>query len=371
MTEQLAQLLAETDDPEAIKELLEYASNDQTTPPSAQDRATLQELYERFLSRRQDRSPATRSQYKRTIPTFITFAEANDTDTPRGLTTDLIDEYVDALQATHEADATILTYTKNVRGWLRWLSKRGRCSESIYRILDQDELGLSPTARDEALPADEATTILSRLQQQRRGSLMHALMELLWNAGPRIGGAHSLDIQDFDPASNSLRFRHRPEQGTRLKNGDTDDDTAGDGERDIMLNDRAVTTIQLYLHYERPDVTDDFGREPLFATQFGRASRSTLRRKIYEASSCRWLPASDSSDSCDGDCDTDSDVCPHSYYPHAIRRGAIVNHLSGGLPPHIASERFDVSVQTIKKHYDPRSKRRRRKDRADSVRDAW
>jgi len=254
---------------------------------------------------------------------------------------------------------------------MRWLSKRGRCSESIYRILDQDEIGLSPTARDEALPADEATTILSRLQQQRRGSLMHALMELLWNAGPRIGGAHSLDIQDFDSASNSLRLRNRPEQGTRLKNGDTDDDTAGDGERGIMLNDRAVTTIQLYLQYERPDVTDDFGREPLFATQFGRASRSTLRRKVYEATSCRWVPASDSSDSCDGDCDPDLDVCPHSYYPHAIRRGAIVNHLSGGLPPHVASERFDVSVQTIKKHYDPRSKRRRRKDRADSVRDAW
>jgi len=371
MTEQLAKLLAETDDPQAIKELLEYANNDQPTPHSAKDEATLQELYERFLSRRQDRSPTTYSQYKRTIPTFITFAEANGSDSPRDLTTGLVDEYVDRLQATHEADATVLTYTKNVRSWLHWLSKRGRCRESIYRILDQDELGLSPTARDEALPADEATIILSRLQQQRRGSLMHALIELLWNAGPRIGGIHSLDRQDFDPASNEIRLRNRPERGTRLKNGDTDDGTAGDGERNIILDDRTVTALQLYLQYERPDVTDEFDREPLFATQFGRASRSTLRRKIYEATSCRWVPNSNSTNSCDGNCNPDSNVCPSSYYPHAIRRGAIVNHLSGGLPPHIASERFDVSVPTIKRHYDPRSKRRRRKDRADSVRDAW
>lgn len=371
MTEQLAKLLADTDDPQAIKELLEYANNDQPEPSPTQSHATLQELYERFLSRRQNRSPATRSQYKRTIPTFIDFAQTNDITTSANLTKDLADEYVDTLQAAHDADATVLTYTKNVRGWLRWLNKRDHCPESVYRILDQDELGLSPAARDEALPAEEANTLLSQLRQQRRGAIIHALIELLWNAGLRIGGVHSLDLQDFDPGRNDLRLRNRPERGTRLKNGDADDDSAGDGERDVELKNCVATALTAYIRYERPDVTDEYGREPLFATQYGRAARSTLRRKVYEATSCRWLSKQDGDDACDGSCDSDSAVCSHSYYPHAIRRGAIVNHLSGGLPPHVASERFDVSVPTIRKHYDPRSKRKRKEDRLNHVRSAW
>ncbi|SEW00741.1 tyrosine-type recombinase/integrase [Halobacterium jilantaiense] len=371
MTEQLAKLLAETDDPQAIKELLEYADNDQTTPPSAQDRATLQELCERFVSRRQDRSPATRAQYKRTIPPFIAFATSHEVTTPAGISPDLLDQYIDALQATHDSDATILTHTKNVRGWLRWLNKRGHCPERVYRILDKDELGLEPSARDEALPTTVANTILERLRQQRQGSLKHAVLELLWNAALRIGGLHSLDLQDFDPENNELRVRHRPEQGTRLKNGSQNHGRGGDGERNILLDDAATRTLDLYTQYERTDITEPHGRDPLFTTSQGRASQSTLRRTVYEATSCRWHPTDPDPPDCNGDCDPDAAVCPYSYYPHAIRRGAIVHHLSGGLRPDLASQRFDVSIQTLEKHYDPRSKRRRRKDRADSVRDAW
>ena len=199
---------------------------------------------------------------------------------------------------------------------------------------------------------------------------MHALMELLWNGGPRIGGVHSLDLRDFAPANNEIRFRHRLDTGTRLKNGSEGAGT-GNGERNVELKDCVIKAIEQYIEYERPNVTDDFGRKPLFATKYGRAARSTLRRRVYEATSCRWTASTLEDCACDGSCDPDSDVCPHSYYPHAIRRGAIVQHLSGGLRVDIASERFDVSIQTLRKHYDPRTKRRRREDRSDAVRDAW
>ena len=200
---------------------------------------------------------------------------------------------------------------------------------------------------------------------------MHALIELLWNGGLRVGGAYSLDVCDFDPENNEVQLRHRPESGTRLKNGSEDEDTTGDGERNVALKDRVIDAIKLYIETERPDVVDEHGREPLFATQYGRAARSTLRRKVYRATSCRWAPEDTDGPTCDGCCDPDSDICEYSYYPHAIRRGAIVNHLSGGLRPSIASERFDVSIPTLRKHYDPRTKRRRKEDRSDAVRSAW
>ncbi len=118
-------------------------------------------------------------------------------------------------------------------------------------------------------------------------------------------------------------------------------------------------------------MTDGNGREPLFATAQGRAVRSTLRIWVYQATSCRWV-ADDAGDLfCDGSCNPDSNVCLHSHYPHAIRRGSIVNHLSGGLRLDLASERFDVSPRVLKKHYDPRTKERQMADRSEAVRKAW
>lgn len=127
------------------------------------DQATLPELYERYLSRRRSRSPATIAQYKRTLPHFLEFVEAQGVTHPGTLSTDLVDAYVDELLETYDAESTIHTYTRNVRAWLRWLHKRGLCRESIYRILDKDELGLSPTARDEALPETRAIALLDSL----------------------------------------------------------------------------------------------------------------------------------------------------------------------------------------------------------------
>lgn len=374
MTEQIAEALSKLDDPQAIAKLLEATQDESQSleiTTTGSSKTDLDDLYERYRGRRQNRSPATRAQYKRTVPTFIDFAEDQGVTTTDGLSISLVDSFVDRLQQCHSADATVLTYTKNVRAWLRWLSKRGECSDRVCQLLDPDELGLTPRARDEALPASEASAILEQLRQRRYGSMIHALLELTWNGGMRIGGVHSLDLQDFDPDNRELQIRHRLESGTRLKNGSEDKNTPGDGERNITLAASVIEAVSVYIETERPAVTDEYGREPLFTTPYGRAARSTIRRKLYQATSCRWGPESREKQDCDGSCDPDSDVCSYSYFPHAIRRGAIVRHLSGGLSPSIASERFDVSVQTLKKHYDPRTKRRRKEDRSESVKDAW
>lgn len=373
MIEALAEAIAQIDDPEAAKQFLEATGFEYTQQQDveATDQPTLTSLYERYLSRRRDRSPSTRAQYRRTIPHFVEFAERHDVTTPTGISTELVDEYVDELMLEYNVEATVLTYTKNVRGWLRWLAKREHSDEVVYRILDKDELGLLPKARDVALPEPQAQRILKKLRQQRRGSSIHAIIELLWNAGPRIGAVHSLDLCDFDPENNTIRFRHRPETGTRLKNGKENDGTPGDGERDVEVADSVVDALLGYIETERPDVTDEYGREPLFATARGRAVRSTLRRWVYKATSCRWTANSTDESQCNGDCNPDSNVCPRSYYPHAIRRGAIVNHLSGGLRLDLASERFDVSPRILRKHYDPRTKRKRKEDRSEAVRNAW
>ena len=237
--------------------------------------------------------------------------------------------------------------------------------------MDRDELGLSPNARDEALPEKEAAAILEALRQQRRGSAIHALLELVWNTGLRIGEVRALDRTDLDLTNNEVYVCHRPTEGTRIKNGNANEPTQGDGERLQTLHPNVVDALALYIQTDRTEITDSFDRAPLFTTAHGRPVRSTLRRWIYRATSCRWTDDDLSDVSCDGSCDPDSNVCPYSYCPHAIRRGAIVSHLSNGLRPDRAAERFDVSTKVIKKHYDPRTKSRRKNDRADAVRNAW
>jgi len=374
MTEALIEALANMDDPEKIQSFL--TSLDDNASLLADDspqtnESTLSDLYNRYLSRRENRSPATRSQYKRTLPKFIEFANSEGIRYPYAITTTLVDEFVDELEGEYDADATVYTYTKNIRAWFQWLNRRNLCNSAICRILDKEELGLSPQVRDVVLPESEATVILENLRNNRYGSSLHTVTELNWNGGPRLGDMHSLDLCDFISGENEIKFRHRPDQGTRLKNGDEFDNSPGDGERNIELKEEVVSAIQYYINNERPDVIDEFDRKPLFTTEQGRASRSTLRRWIYEATSCRWTVDSQEEPSCDGNCDPDSNICPKSYYPHAVRRGAIVNHLSGGLRPDRASERFDVSVKILKKHYDPRTEHKKKEDRAEEVRDAW
>ena len=372
----LADILAEIDDADTIESVLqeveqgsEFDALQQRFSPTSQP--TLTEYYNRYETRRSDRSPATISNYKRTIPKFTAFAADHNVTYPAELTTDLVDDYVDSLQKQYGADATIALHTSNIRAWLRWLHKRKSFDERVYRLLDKDELGLSPKARDEAFPKREAAAVLGTLREQRYGSHVHALLEFLWNAGLRIGEVRALDITDVDLTNNDLLVRHRPDEGTRIKNGDGDDTTNGDGERDIMLHPRVCNALATYIQLNRHEVSDEAGRDPLFTTTRGRPARSTLRRWVYEATSCRWTDPELAGQTCDGSCDPDSDVCSCSYYPHAIRRGAIVNHLSNNLRPDKAAERFDVSPDVIRKHYDPRSKARRKNDRSEAVKNAW
>jgi len=190
MTSALAKALVEIDDPETIENIL-VGTAIETDPagPRVNGRdQTLSELFDRYLKRRQNRSPDTLAQYTRTIPHFIEFAEQKGIKAPQRISPEIVDDYVGKLQRDFKSDSTVITYTKNVRAWLRWLGKRQMCDEHVYRILDKDELGLTPKARDEAFPEHRAKHILRKLRQQRRGSTYHALLELCWNAGPRIGG---------------------------------------------------------------------------------------------------------------------------------------------------------------------------------------
>jgi hypothetical protein len=55
--------------------------------------------------------------------------------------------------------------------------------------------------------------------------------------------------------------------------------------------------------------------------------------------------------------------CPSALSLHPIRRGSITYHIDRGWPKEKLSERVDVSVEVLSKHYDARSKEQERQGR--------
>ena len=331
---------------------------------------TLRSWFDKFIERKSFLRRTSKKQYYRTIPHFLEFASATGVNYPGQVDEVFVDDYVEYLLAEFNAEDTCLTYSTKVHAYLAYLADRGQVPEQVVKLISKPEVGLTSNARSERVTIKEMTGILTNLRKQRYGTNLHVLGELTWNTGPRIGGIHSVDLDlDFDGERGRLDFVHRPDQGTSLKLGTESDQTPGSGERQVSIPPRVVEAVEEFALVHREEVTDEFGRDPLFTTKHGRASKSTLRRWIYEITSCRWNDVSD--EFCDGSCRPDGNICPRSINPHGIRRGAIVAARKAGLSLDDTSERFNVNPITIKRHYEPRDAPEQADDRADRVEQSW
>jgi integrase len=128
--------------------------------------------------------------------------------------------------------------------------------------------------REETLRTGQAEEVLDYLRRFEYASRSHALLELLWHTGLRIGAVYSLDIEDYDPEEERLEMTHRPETGTALKN-------KSEGERMIALSRYVCEVLDDWIEHNRLDILDEYGREPLFTSEQGRLSISTMRERVY------------------------------------------------------------------------------------------
>jgi site-specific recombinase XerD len=207
-------------------------------------------------------------------------------------------------------------------------------------------------ARAELISAERAKKILAHLTQYEYATLEHAFLEVLWHTGLRIGAAVGVDIEDYDSAEQRLELVHRPEKGTALKNG-------LQSERYVALDGQVCRVLDDWLEVNHPQVTDEYGRIPLFATHSGRLSRNYGRTIAYQYSRpCVYssgCPHDREIDNCEAQPTKMAYACPSSLSPHPFRRGAITYHLQEDTPEKIVSDRMDVSLSVLEKHYDQRS----------------
>lgn len=215
------------------------------------------------------------------------------------------------------------------------------------------------------VPEDEQVeAIRSYYDRFAYASRHHAQFELIAEVGIRLGALRAIDLEDFRAGDEVIHLRHRPERtevyGTPLKNG-------SGGERIVNLSPGLTELLKDYVAHNRNEVTDEFDREPLFTTSEGRVSTTTVRRDFYKLTRpCEYepdCPHDREIDDCEATAPAEATHCPSSFSTHPLRKWSIMNQLDEGIPKELLSDRVDVSVPVLDKHYDQRSEERKSRQR--------
>lgn len=152
-----------------------------------------------------------------------------------------------------------------IRVFLEWCESIDAVQQGLFKKVKSPDIPDGENARSTSLDEEHADAILEYLETYEYASVEHVTWLILVETGIRMGGAHSLDIDDYHPDGETphLQLIHRPDTGTSLKNGQG-------GERPVGITGNACCVIDDYLANRRPSVTDTHGREPLLATLNGR-----------------------------------------------------------------------------------------------------
>ncbi|MFC6990198.1 tyrosine-type recombinase/integrase [Haloplanus sp. GCM10025708] len=301
-------------------------------------------------SRRDELAARSLELHEKHVGSFVDFCDREGIDNMNGVSARTVHEYRLEI-AERLSQSTLSIYLSTVRQFVAFCESIDAVApNTAERIVLPDR---NRNARSETLDADDATAILSHLRKYYYASRTHALMALLWHTGIRTGTVHSLDVSDYDAERDRLRIRHRPETDTPLKNGEN-------GNRYIALSGDVSDVLDDYISECRQEVTDENGREPLFTTKQGRATKNTIRRNVYAATrpcaTGQGCPHNKNPDECEAAERTNAaSLCPSTVSGHPVRRGAITHHLRQDVPEKVVSDRMNVSQDVLEEFYDRRT----------------
>lgn len=265
--------------------------------------------------------------------------------------------------------------TVSLNGTLAVLRRFLRFCETIGAVKEDlaDRCPLPNVPRDEEISDvvptdDEVKAIQDYYGRFEYASRRHVQFELIAEVGLRLGAVRAIDRDDVDDDKRIIHIRHRPEEpedyGTPLKNGP-------DGERIINLSPSLAEIIQDYIEHNRIDTVDKFGREPLFTSSQGRVTTATIRREFYKLTRpCKYggdCPHAREISDCEATKNTKAAECPSRFSTHPLRRWSIMHQLDAGISKELLSDRVDVSVPVLDKHYDQRSEERKSKRRLEEL----
>ncbi len=295
---------------------------------------------------------------------FLRWCDKEDIDNLNDLTGRKIQQY--RLWRRDDGDLSIAsekTQMDTLRVFIRWAESVDAVEQDLSTKVRSPSMTPEQNTRDEMLDTEEAEDVLEYLIKYQYASCRHVTVALMWHTMMRVSSVHALDVDDYHRDEQYIEVRHRPQTDTPIKN-------KKDGERLVALSDDICMLLDDWLEDQRPNVTDDYGREPLVATTQGRANKTTLRKYVYQATRPCFrgadCPEERDPEECDAAIkDQQAFRCPANVSPHAIRRGSITHSLNSDLPDNVVSDRANVSPAVIEQHYDRRTEKEKMEQRRD------
>lgn len=253
------------------------------------------------------------------------------------------------------------TQMDTLRVFIKYLESIEGVPRDLHQSVQSPTLNDSNRSRDVSIDSDTGEKILDYLERFQYAQRHHVVFMLIWRCSLRISAVQSLDVSDYDRGEQCLNIVHRPDKGTRLKKGKK-------GERVVGLREDTCEILDDWLEFHHPDVTDDFGREPLVTTTQGRMHKTTLRNVIYNLTRpCKYNNECPHDDVDEDECRATSYdrayECPSSVSPHAIRRSAITHWLNHDWPTRAVADRANVSPKVLERHYDARNEHEKMEQR--------
>jgi len=310
---------------------------------------------ERWLaSQRSDRSEESISSYYYRLKLFVEWCEDHGIETLHDMDPWTLDEYIAERQTVQPTANTRKNELTTLQSFLERCETWDVAEDGLTDVIDVPTVPPSERASQKRLAPEAATALLSYYRDgPEYATRAHALLEILWHTGARIGGVRALDVGDLhrEDGSAYLAFHNRPGTDTRLKKGAA-------GERAVALAPAPADAIAGYIAEHRAGVTDEHGREPLIASRQGRPTKGSLRDWTYQATiPCKHSPCphDKSPDTCVWTGYNQASKCPSSRAPHHVRTGAITWMLNQDVPAELVAKRVNASVATIEEHYDKQS----------------
>ncbi|WP_435066256.1 tyrosine-type recombinase/integrase [Halobaculum sp. EA56] len=266
------------------------------------------------------------------------------------------------------APVTLRGQLATLRAFLRFAEEIDAVRDDLRTDVPLPVVTGGQNVSETTLEPERVGDILEYLDRYEYASRNHVILLLMWHTGARAGGIRSLDVGDVDLDTErpGIQFRHRPESDTPLKNKER-------GERWNAISPYVSRILEDYIDGPREDVRDDYGREPLITTEYGRVSISALRDTLYRITRPCWRGAGCPHDRDPETCEaTHSDrmsTCPSSRSPHDVRSGRVTAYRRDDVPRRVVSDRLDASGGILDEHYDRRSSREKAEQRRDYLPD--
>lgn len=312
-------------------------------------------------SRQTELTESSLQTYSYRLKLWTEWCEEQEIETVGELNGWVFEQYQSHRSGVGVSPSTLHNEMETLKDHIAYLERIEAVGDGLAEKVNVPDIPEGSRSRDTKLATDDALALIRHYRESdRSGSRHHALLELAWHTGVRLGSIRALDLRDYDSENEHVEFVHRPETGTPLKN-------KLDGERMVSLRRTVCRALDGYIRTYRHDTHDDYGRQPLFTSSHGgRPAKNTLRGWSYQATQpCVYgeCPHGHDPAHCDYRNYTEASKCPSSRAPHHIRTGSITWHRDRGVPKEVTSERANASEGIVDEFYDKTSKHERMEHR--------